>query len=634
MSEIVVAPPAMLGDVTVTLPGGVVLSVEGRQAPAPVVVQPPGVIGPSLYDLWLAEGHAGTLADFLATLAGGDGADGVGIAEVALVAGGLRVTLTSGAVLDLGRVLGEDGADGRGIQAVSTGGGRLSLTLTDGTLLDAGELPQGPEGDPGVGVTGAALDEAGHLRLTFSSGQTVDVGRVRGLDGEDGVPGVGVTAAAINSEGHLVLTLSDARTLDAGAARATDGEDGVSVIAASVVDGHLTLTLSSGQVLDAGPLPTAEGVAWDSVTDRPTEFPPADHEHEIAGVAGLTEALAGKAATADVTALDGRLESVKAALPEKASTTDLAALTGRVSTLESTRLDLEAVQDAVAAMFGTVGSYNDTAGTYTITLPQPRTDEEIQDVVAALIAAGANVTKTYDDAGNVLTLSVTATTGGSSTLQRSPVTLGLTAEYDFLKGASATTLYDVSGNARNGTITGAVLWADGGGLRMEGGYVTFGTSLGGLSLYAAAGQAWSVFLRVAAPISTGGSANLITRAGAGTTETRTFQIFLTTPTAATVNVRGVSSTLPLPGDVPLTIGFVWDGSSLTVWTGGSLATQILGTGTAAEETTQNIMLGARAAGANTSGLANPLTAYHLAAYDRALTRAEAFNVCMFLDNIK
>ncbi|AWT34502.1 hypothetical protein DM785_02285 [Deinococcus actinosclerus] len=74
-------------------------------------------------------------------------------------------------------------------------------------------------------------------------------------------------------------------------------------------------------------------------------------------------------------------------------------------------LDTEAVQDIVAAMLGTAGTYNDAAGTYTITLPAPRTDEEIQDVVAALIQAGAGVTKTYDDAGNVLTLSASGGTG-------------------------------------------------------------------------------------------------------------------------------------------------------------------------------------------------------------------------------
>jgi hypothetical protein len=59
--------------------------------------------------------------------------------------------------------------------------------------------------------------------------------------------------------------------------------------------------------------------------------------------------------------------------------------------------------------------YNDAANTYTITVPAGRTDEEIQDVVAAMILAGANVTKTYDDAGNTLTITASAASspGGS-----------------------------------------------------------------------------------------------------------------------------------------------------------------------------------------------------------------------------
>mgnify|MGYP000489339863 CR=1 FL=1 len=77
-------------------------------------------------------------------------------------------------------------------------------------------------------------------------------------------------------------------------------------------------------------------------------------------------------------------------------------------------LDAEAVQDIVGAMLGEAqGHYDDAAGTYTMTFPQGRTDEEIQDVVAALIQAGANVTKTYDDAGNVLTISATGGDAGA-----------------------------------------------------------------------------------------------------------------------------------------------------------------------------------------------------------------------------
>ena len=78
-------------------------------------------------------------------------------------------------------------------------------------------------------------------------------------------------------------------------------------------------------------------------------------------------------------------------------------------------LDAEAVQDIVGQMLGeTQGHYDDATGTYTINLPagSSMTDEQVQDIVGALIRAGNNVTVAYDDAGNTLTISSTG--GGGS----------------------------------------------------------------------------------------------------------------------------------------------------------------------------------------------------------------------------
>ncbi|WP_412027008.1 hypothetical protein [Deinococcus yunweiensis] len=101
---------------------------------------------------------------------------------------------------------------------------------------------------------------------------------------------------------------------------------------------------------------------------------------------------------------------------------DLTALIGtvagdlatRLTTLEGRpTLDVEAIQDTVAAMLGTVGTYDDAAGTYTITVPPGTTQEQVEDWVAALTQAGAGVTVTYDDTAGHL---VIAATGGPSGL--------------------------------------------------------------------------------------------------------------------------------------------------------------------------------------------------------------------------
>lgn len=119
-------------------------------------------------------------------------------------------------------------------------------------------------------------------------------------------------------------------------------------------------------------------------------------------------------------------------------------------------VDTEAVQDIVAAMLGTVGSYNDAAGTYTITLPQPRTDEDIQDVVAALIQAGANVTKTYNDAGNVLTLSASGggAAGGVNRGAWQPSTTY--AQHDIVRYGSV--MYSASSAHTSGAAFDAATW--------------------------------------------------------------------------------------------------------------------------------------------------------------------------------
>lgn len=120
-------------------------------------------------------------------------------------------------------------------------------------------------------------------------------------------------------------------------------------------------------------------VAWSDLTDVPTSFIPSAHTHQIADVTGLTAQLADKAD-------------------------------------QSTVWTLEALQDAVAAMFqsGThtnaTITYDDTIGALSITASGggggTLAQEEVEDFVGGLLLSGTGINVTYDDAGNVLSIAL------------------------------------------------------------------------------------------------------------------------------------------------------------------------------------------------------------------------------------
>ncbi len=66
-------------------------------------------------------------------------------------------------------------------------------------------------------VSGGSVGADGHLVVTFSNGQTLDVGRIDSFPGRSSPPGINVVGAHIDHEGHLVITLSDGQNIDAGA---------------------------------------------------------------------------------------------------------------------------------------------------------------------------------------------------------------------------------------------------------------------------------------------------------------------------------------------------------------------------------------------------------------------------------
>lgn len=120
-------------------------------------------------------------------------------------------------------------------------------------------------------------------------------------------------------------------------------------------------------------------VAWSDLANVPTNFMPSAHTHQIADVTGLTAQLADKAD-------------------------------------QSTVWTLEALQDAVAAMFqsGThtnaTITYDDAIGALSITasggVGETLTQEEVEDFVGSLLLSGTGINVTYDDAGNVLSIAL------------------------------------------------------------------------------------------------------------------------------------------------------------------------------------------------------------------------------------
>lgn len=122
-----------------------------------------------------------------------------------------------------------------------------------------------------------------------------------------------------------------------------------------------------------------------------------------------------------------------------------------------TPLTVETTQDLVAAMLvaGTnmTVTYNDGAGTVTF---DGKTDEQIEDLISTFLTAGANIQIDYDDAGNVLEISVTGSLGATVLADLTDVDVTTTPPTDqqALIWDDATNLWipgDVSGGGGGGS---------------------------------------------------------------------------------------------------------------------------------------------------------------------------------------
>ena len=221
-------------------------------------------------------------------LNGTNGTDGVGINDIEISTGGnLVITLTNGTSLNLGNIKGEKGDKGD-----------AGINGTDGI--------DGTNGADGVGVANSEINALGELVITYSDGNTVNLGKVvgndgakgeqglqgvkgdkgdkgdagingtDGIDGTNGADGVGITDVTINADNELVLSFSNGNVINLGNIKGAKGDkgdtglkgadgingvDGVGIQNVDVsADGALTVTLTNGTVLNLGNIKGADGL--------------------------------------------------------------------------------------------------------------------------------------------------------------------------------------------------------------------------------------------------------------------------------------------------------------------------------------------------------------------------------------
>ena len=112
-------------------------------------------------------------------LAGISGSHGVGIETIVIDNGNLKITLTDGTILDLGNVKGADGKDG----------------------INGDNGKDGADGKDGIGVKSASINENGELIITYTEGESINLGKIIGPQGDKGDPGNdGVSGVYVGSD--------------------------------------------------------------------------------------------------------------------------------------------------------------------------------------------------------------------------------------------------------------------------------------------------------------------------------------------------------------------------------------------------------------------------------------------------
>ncbi len=245
--------------------------------------------GMSAYELALQEGFEGTLQEWLESLIGADGKDGVGVKTFSYNnAGELLAILTDNTIINLGVIAGEDGENGltpyvdengnwwigevdTGVKATGTDGKdgitpqlRINTETNEWEVsLDNGDAwrstgvvatgakgekgDKGDKGDTGLGIKEITIDHDGNLIITFTDDTTENLGKVIGKDGADGSDGADGLDGVDGKDGVDGLD-------------GADGKDGVGVKSAALdQNGNLIITLTDDTVFNLGVIVGTDG---------------------------------------------------------------------------------------------------------------------------------------------------------------------------------------------------------------------------------------------------------------------------------------------------------------------------------------------------------------------------------------
>ena len=73
-------------------------------------------------------------------------------------------------------------------------------------LVSGADGKDGIDGEDGVGIDTVLINNNGHLIVTLSNGETINVGKIIGSDGTNGIDGIGIKAISFNANGELIIT--------------------------------------------------------------------------------------------------------------------------------------------------------------------------------------------------------------------------------------------------------------------------------------------------------------------------------------------------------------------------------------------------------------------------------------------
>lgn len=176
-----------------------------------------------------------------------NGSDGIGVKKSEInSAGELVITYTNDLTENLGPVVGAKGDKGdKGDQGVQGEKGDAGINGTNGT--------------DGVGITDVTINADNELVLSFSNGNVINLGNIKGSKGDkgdkgdsglNGKDGVGIQNVDVSADGALTVTLTNGTVLNLGNIK---GADGLGITKAEInTSGELVLTYSNGDVKNLG----------------------------------------------------------------------------------------------------------------------------------------------------------------------------------------------------------------------------------------------------------------------------------------------------------------------------------------------------------------------------------------------